>query len=322
MPGGSFTQSGAEGLAYRRPSGGAPGRVLVAMSNLVFAFPSFGAVKYPGTVEVFDVDPDAAAPVTPRLAASLSTQTIRTADYNPVAVTLLDNPTGPPRFLVTVAGTTALDASFRLVPVTPASVEAYDAETLDYLGRFDLGLSGLSAARPAVGRDAAGHRIAYFASSVLGEVYALRLDGLYGPFVDASKVAVLRGPHNGLPIDPTASGGPGGNVAGLALSTAGDVLLASGFGDLFAFPAPTPGRLFALSLPADMVGGPLQPPVPVSGTTQLVTAPGRTLGPLVVSPGAAGPEVWVAVGGAIDLGTFLGAGPASLGSLDTHGAIR
>src|SRR5205814_360846 len=100
VPGGSFTQSGAEGVAYRPGEGGGPGIVLVAMSNLVFGAPSYGAVKDPGTVEVFDVDPAAALPVTPRAALGLATQTIATTDYNPVAVTLLDNPTGPKRILV------------------------------------------------------------------------------------------------------------------------------------------------------------------------------------------------------------------------------
>ena len=48
--------------------------------------------------------------------------------------------------------------------MTPASVEAYDATTLAYLGRFDLGLAGLAAARPALGHDGAGHSVGYFAS--------------------------------------------------------------------------------------------------------------------------------------------------------------
>ena len=134
---------------------------------------------------------------------------------------------------------------------------------------------------------------------------------------------MLRGPKNGIAIDPAAAGGPGGNVAGLALSSAGDVLLASGFGDFFAFPSPKPGRLYALSLPADVVGTPQFPQAFVPGTTRLVTSPGRSLGPVVIAPAVwNGPEVYAAVGGALDGTTFLGAGPASLGSLDTGGRIR
>jgi hypothetical protein len=237
----------------------------------------------------------------------------------------LENPAGPDRLLVTVAGTTAFDASFQLLAVTPSSVEAYDATTLAFLGRFELGLAGLAGVPPAVGRDRAGHRIAYLASSVHGEAYALRLDGLYGQNVVAANVAVLRGPNNGIPVDPAAAGGPGGNVAGVALSTAGDVLVLSGFGDLFAFPSPKPGRLLALSLPFDVVNaGSFSTPF-LPGAATVVTTSGRTLGPVAIVPAGGfgpGPEVFVAVGGSLDPGTFLGSGPASVGSLDTFDRIR
>lgn len=322
VAGNAFVQSQAEGVAFL-PTTGSRGVLLVAMANIVFNAPSYGAVKEPGTVQVFDVDDAAASPVAARPFAGLATQTLRTRDYNPVAVTRLLNPTGPDRVLVTVAGTTAFDASFHLLPATPSSVEAYDAATLTFLGRFDLGLAGLSGVPPAVGKDGAGHRVAYLASSVNGEAYALRLDGLFGPDVVPSLVSVLRGPHNGIPVDTAAAGGPGGNVAGVALSSAGDVLVLSGFGDLFAFPAPKPGRLLALSLPFDVVGTPGFTTHFLPGTTALVTTAGRTLGPVAIVPGEGlGPEVFVAVGGPLDPATFLGTGPASIGSLDTFDRIR
>jgi hypothetical protein len=238
-------------------------------------------------------------------------------------VTRLDVPFGHDRILVTEAGTTAFDATFSLVPVTPAAVEVFDAETQALLGRFDLGVVGLSSIRPAVGEDGAGHAIAAFASSVRGEVYLLRIDGLFSIFVDPAEVAVLRGLNNPIPIDPSAAGGPGGNVAGLALSADGRTLVASGFGDLFAFPTPRPGRVYALSLPPDLVSDPEFSRTFVAGTSNVVTTSGRTLGPVVIVPGAdAGPEVFVTVGGALDMATFLGTGPASLGSLETFGRIR
>ena len=324
VPANTFVQSQAEGVALL-PSGEGRGLLVVAMANIVFGAPSYGAVKEPGTVQVFDVDDAAAAPVSARPTAGLSTQTLRTLDYDPVAVTRLANPSGPDRLLVTVAGTTGFDGSGRLVPVTTSSVEAYDATTLALLGRFDLGLAGLAGVPPAVGRDGVGHRVAYLASSVNGEAYALRLDGLLGPAVQSALVAVLRGPHNGIPVDPAAAGGPGGNVAGVALSTAGDVLVLSGFGDLFAFPAPQPGRLLALSLPFDVVGTGAFPTPFLPGAATVVTTAGRTLGPVAIVPGAGfgpGPEVFVAVGGAMDPATFLGAGPASIGSLDTFDRVR
>jgi hypothetical protein len=274
-------------------------------------------------VQVFDVDDGAGVPVGVRAAAGLSTQTLRTLDYNPVAVTRLANPTGPDRVLVTVAGTTAFDASFHLLPATPSSVEAYDAGTLAFLGRFDLGLAGLSGVPPAVGRDGAGHHVAYLASSVNGEAYALRLDGLFGPAVVPSLVSVLRGPHNGIAVDTAAAGGPGGNVAGVALSTRGDVLVLTGFGDLFAFPTAKPGRLLALSLPFNVVGSPTFTSSFLPGASALVTTSGRTLGPVVILPGdRPGPEVFVAVGGPLDPATFVGTGPASIGTLETFDRIR
>lgn len=318
----TFVQSGAEGLAYVRTAP-SKGLLFVAMSNFIVGAPSYGAVKYPGTVEVFDVDETAAAPVTPRPRPGLATETIVTAGFNAVAVTPLVSDTGRVRLLVTTAGATAFDASFALVPVTPASIEVFDVDSRQRLGRFDLGLAGLSASRPALGRDAVGHHLVAVGSSVRGEVYLVRTDGLFYDDVIAGEVEVLRGPNNGIPIDPSEAGGPGGNVAGLALSADGRTLVASGFGDLFAFPAPKPGRLYALSLPADVVSYPGFGASFVAGTTRLVTAPGATLGPVVISPGAIGaPEVYTSVSGTIDPGTSLGTGPAHLGTLVTHGVIR
>ena len=321
LPGNAFTQSGAEGLEFV-PTGQGRGRLYVAMSNLLFAAPSYGAVKCPGTVQVFDVDASRTPRVTLRPAGAFATETWITKGYNPVAISRVSATFAPDRLLVTVAGTTGYDASFALVPKTASSVEVYDSASAAYLGAFDLGLVGLSASRPALGTDQAGHAVAYFASSVRGEVYALRIDGLTGYGVDASRVAVLRGLHNPIPIDPAAAGGPGGNVAGLALSSDGRTLVATGFGDLFAFPA-KPGRIYAISLPPDVVATSGFGQVLVHGTSNLVSTSGRTLGPvvLVTSPGG-GPELYVTVSGTVDLATGLGSSDASLGSLQTFGAIR
>jgi hypothetical protein len=316
VPGGSFRQAGAEGIEFV-PGDGATGSLWVAMSNFVIGAPSFGTVKYPGTVQVFDVDLAGSPVVSPT-----ASTTILTGNYNPSAVSRLTTPGGRERVLVTVAGATALDASFRLVAVTNASVDVFDGDTRAYLGTFSLGLAGLSSTRPALGRDAAGHAVGFFPSSVNGEVYLLRLDGLMTSPVDPRRVAVLRGPHNGIAIDPSSAGGPGGNVTGIGLSPDGRTLLVSGFGDLFAFPTPRPGKLYALSLPGDLVDAPGFGIVRVPGTANLVTTPGRTLGALVLGPPGAGADVYVAVGGTLDLATFLGSGPASIGTLSTFGLIR
>ena len=322
VPGQTFVQSGAEGMAFVS-TGASKGLLFVALANFIFGAPSYGAVKYPGTVEVFDVDTSLASPISRRPTGGLATETIRTAGYNPAAVTPVVSTGGIVRLLITTAGTTGYDASFNLVPQTPAAVEVFDGASRARVGVFDLGLAGLSAARPAIGVDAAGHHMAALASSVKGEVYLLWTDGLFSDAVDSSRVAVLRGPKNGVPIDPRAAGGPGGNVAGLAISPDGKTLVASGFGDLFAFPSPKPGRLYVISLPDDIVGSPFFQATFVAGTTQLVTAPGATLGPIVILPSTYGnPEVFTAVSGTLDPTTFVGTGPAHVGTLTTFGVIR
>ena len=138
-----------------------------------------------------------------------------------------------------------------------------------------------------------------------------------------TRVAVVRGAGNPIPIDPDEAGGPGGNVAGLGLASDGRTLVVSGFGDLFAFPVAKPGRLLALSLPSDLVDGEAISGAFVPGTTAVATTPGRTLGGLVVGAfHEDGPEVFVAVSGTLSPTTFLGTGPASLGTLRTFGRIR
>ena len=88
---------------------------------------------------------------------------------------------------------------------------------------------------------------------------------------------------------------------------------------------PKPGRLLALSLPFDVVGsGSFSTPF-LPGAAAIVTTAGRTLGPVAILPAGGfgpGPEVFVAVGGPLDPATFLGTGPASIGTLDTFDRIR
>jgi hypothetical protein len=322
VPAGGWVQAGAEGLEYV-PTGPGRGRLHVAMTNLVFGAPSFGTTKYPGTVQVFDVDLAAAAPVSPRPTGPLATETLLLPDYNPVSIAVVHPDAGPPRILVTVAGATALDAQGNLVPTTDASVRAFDGTDGTYLGAFRLGLAGLAGVRPALGRDAAGHRVGYFPSATTGEVYLLRLDGLYGAEVDDRLLAVLRGPNNGIPIATADAGSPGGNVAGIGLSPDGRTLVVAGFGNLFAFPQPKPGRLLLLNLPADVVAMAGFSATFVPGATEYAVTPGRALGALVLVPNAGGrPDVYVNVSGPIDPSTFVGTGPASLGTLQTFGLIR
>ncbi len=324
VPGNAFRQAGAEGLAYA-DDGPTGGRLFVAMSNLVFGAPSFGATKLPGTVQVLDVSAGSATPLSFATADGIRPFIIPTQGYNPVALETVRVPTATGsavyRLLVTVAGTTGFDANFNLVPLTPSAVEAYDASTGALHGTFRLGLTGLAAIRPAIGADAAGHRVGFYPSSTTGEVYLLRLDGLYQQPIDSSKLSVLRGPFNGIPITAAQAGGPGGNITGVGLSPDGRTLAVSGFGDLFASPA-VPGQLFLLSLPADLVTGSGFGASFTPGSTQFATAPGRTLGHVVLVPNAGDrPDVYVNVSGTLD-SSFLGSGSASLGSLRTFGLIK
>jgi hypothetical protein len=323
LPTDGFQQSGAEGLAFTTHADGSL-QLFVAMSNLVFGAPSNGATKYPGTIQVFAVKPLDPLPVEPiNASGDVLTRTLRTEGYNPVAIMPVTVPeTGAVRLLVTVAGTTDYDGDFNLVPTSEASVETFDASSGAFLGRFRLGLAGLSGIRPALGVDGTGHRVGYFPSSVTGEVYLLRLDGLYASTIDTTALAVLRGPGSGIPITAAQTGQPGGNITGVALSPDGRSLVVAGFGDLFAFPTPQPGRIFLLSLPQDVVSDPTFTAAFTPGSTEFATTPGRTVGEVVALPsGGAGPDIFVNVGGTLDA-SFLGNGAASLGALDTGGQIR
>lgn len=323
----SFVQSGAEAVAYVPGSAPGLGTVYVAMSNLVFGAPSYGAVKLPGTLQAFAVDTNQALPLQPFQQSGAATRTRVTGAFNPVALNVIQ-PSGPsgsaPRFriLVTLGGTTGYDGQGQLVPVTNAAVEAYDAATLAFEGSFHMGLTGLGG-KPAIGQDAVGNRIGYFPSSVTGQVYALRLDGLFTTPILPDLLAVLRGPSNGIPLTQAESGGPGGNITGVGLSPDGRTLVVAGFGDLFAFPDALPGQLFLLNLPDDMVSGSIDEPSFVPGQTRFATTPGRTLGGLVVMDSNMGsrPAVYVNVGGPLDPNTFLGTAPASLGTLETSELI-
>jgi hypothetical protein len=325
LPVGGYAQSGAEALAWR-PLSATDGLLYVAMSNLVFGAPSYGAVKYPGTVQVLHVARQSPTPLAPALLGSGQPFVFGTQAYNPVALDLVHVPVlagNPPRtrLLVTLAGTTATTPGGALLPVTAAAVEAYDGDDGTQQGRFDLGLVGLAAVRPALGQDAAGHRVGFYPSAVTGEIYLLRLDGLYTQVLDPSALAVLRGPANGIPITAAQAGGPGGNVTSVALAPDGRTLAATGFGDLFQSP-PVPGQLFLLALPADLVTGAGFGADFVPGSTRFAAASGRTLGSIVLVPNPGNrPDVFVNVSGTLDA-NFLGQGGASLGSLQTFGLIR
>ncbi|MDA1193658.1 MAG: hypothetical protein O2894_00580 [Planctomycetota bacterium] len=326
--GGQFMQSGAEGLAFSHTTSGF-GRLFIAMSNLVFGAPSYGATKLPGTVQVLDVALGSALPMSFAGGGLGSPLVLQTRAYNPVALHVLPVPPVVPgglprdRVLVTCAGTTGYDSNFNLVPVTVSNVEVYGAADGAYLGRFDLGLGGLAGIRPAIGRDGVNHLVGFYPSSVTGEIYLLRLDGLQSDPIDATKLGVLRGPLNGIGVAAAQSGGPGGNLTGVALSPDGRTLAVTGFGDLFQSPA-IPGQLYLLGLPSNLVTGSLFTPNFAAGSTQFAAVPGRTLGNVVLFPNALGrPDMFVQVSGTLDAANFyFGSGSASLGTLTTYGVIR
>lgn len=327
LQGVTFVQSGAEAIGWV-PTGAQTGGLYVAMSNLVFGAPSNGATKFPGTIQVLRVDAGDSAPLTFAANGAGGPFVIRTGAFNPVAIDVITLPPPAPTFtpksrlLVTCAGTTDFDASFNLVPTTPSAVESYDAATGALEGTFALGLVGLAATRPALGRDGAGHFVGFYPSSVTGEVYLLRLDGLLQDPINTSTLAVLRGPLNGIPITAAQAGGPGGNLTGVALSPDGRTLAVTGFGDLFAFPEAIPGQLFLVGLPGNLLTGGGFGTGFTPGSSLFAATPGRTLGGLVLVPNDGDrPDVFTNVSGTLD-GNFLGNGGASLGTLQTHGLIR
>ena len=320
VPNNAFVQAGPEALAYVS-TGPTTGHLYVAMSNLVVGAPSYGTVKYPGTVQRFDVDLSATPPVRPHDDGSgLVTQTLLTAAYNPVSLDVLKAPTGSyfkPRLLVTCGGATGYDASFQLVPQTPSAVLVYDSGTASFLGQFNLGLTGL-VSRPALGTDGFGHHVGIFPSGTTGQAYLLHLDGLVSPTIDLAQLAILRGPTNGIPFDPGA-GTPAGNISGVALAPNGRTLVASTFGDFFTG---QPGRLLLLSLPFDLVSDSGFVASFTPGVTSFDAPDQRSLGQVALWPNnTEAPTCYVNVGGRLGT-TGLGEGPASVGALDTGELIR
>ena len=321
---GTFMQSQAEGLAYV-PGAFGVDLLYVAMANATNTYP---AVWNPGTLQCYNVNPSVQSPVTPRPENGRVTRTIRTAHFNPVEMSVIYPQTvgGAPakaRLLVTVAGALGADANFHLTPATPAAVETYDAQSGFREGWFAMGLAALAAKPPALGQDGAGNHIGFFPSQITGEIYLLNLNGLYTTTVSQNNLAILRGVENGIQlVRPGDASVPGHNISGVALSRDGRTLIATTFGDLFAQPAPRGGKLFALSLPNNVVTGSTFGTNFVPGTSEFVATEGRNLSsPLIVSDGPMDEEVFAVVGGALD-SDLLGTSPASIGSLNTHGAIR
>ena len=105
VPPSGFRQSGAEALAFV-PTSGTTGRLYVAMSNLIFSAPSYGAFKFPGTIQVFQVDLTAEKPIRAISDATFATETITLGGYNPGALSVATHGSSTHRVLVTVCGTT------------------------------------------------------------------------------------------------------------------------------------------------------------------------------------------------------------------------
>ena len=322
VPDDTFVQSGAESVAYVS-TGPTTGLLYVAMSNLIFGAPSFGAHRFPGTVQVYAVDMNQPQPLAAMPELGQATRTIRTTGYNPVSVDAFQsrpaNGASTTRLLVTCGGTTGFDSSFNLVPTSDAIVEAYDGTTSAFLGSFTMGRVGLVGG-PALGSDASGNQLGYFPSGVTGQVYVLELTGLYNAVINPLALSIVRGPGNGIPI-AGPSGSPGGNITGIALSPDGRTLVVAGFGDLFSAPR-KPGKVFLATLPDDVVTGAGFGVSFTVGATEFASAVGRTVGRIVLDPNTAGrPDVYVNVGGSLD-DNGIGDGPASVGTIDSQGIIR
>ncbi len=320
----TFMQSSAEGIAYV-PGINGQDLLYVAMANATNTYP---AIWNPGTLQCFRVTQGAPLPVSQFPEAGRSTRTLQTLHYNPVELSVIypQSPPGnppTPRLLVTVAGALGADANFNLIPATPAAVEAYDAVSGYREGWFAMGMAALAAKPPAIGQDGAGNYVGFFPSQITGEIYLLNLKGLYSPVIAPNQLAILRGVGNGIPIvQPSGASVPGRNISGVALSGDGRTLIATTFGDLFASPTPKGGTLYALSLPHNVVTGSGFGTQFVPEANEFAAANGRNLSsPLIYATGPMQDEVFAVVSGALDA-NFLGLSPASIGSLNTHDAVK
>ncbi len=290
----------------------AGGRLFVSMSNLNEDQGTLDTQYLPGAVLVYDVD------------LSVDPPTIRPNAATPVVIPTGFNPShvtgyragGREFVLVTVSGAVGLVTDDRdtrdviergAVARTAASIDVIDAETLELVATWPLGLAGLSS--EGLGLDPSG-RVALVGSQVDRAVYAVDLAPLAtlpaaGGTPWRLDSAVIFDAERPFRIPSIAGGAPSdvcpGFTAGVAFNHAGDLAFVSEFCD---------GSLTGVGV--DLSGDPTSAELPDRFTlvdVQAIVAPIRTdtLG-LARAPGAvrvrpgepgvdfAGPDVFVLVG--------------------------
>jgi len=282
----------------------AAGRLFVSMSNLGSRSGEADTQFLPGAVLVFDLD---LALDPPEVGPNADTPFILTTEFNPTHVTPYS--VGGREFvLVTNSGALGIEADDPAttpiegngIPLSNASIDVIDAETLELVASYPLGFASLGTDRLAI--DPSG-RIAILGSSVNRDLYAIDLAPLSAPdFPTRDTGLVLDGSTgtNGIIFDvddpfliPGVFYGPNpaacaGLIAGTGFNQAGDLFyatercdgtLATLAIDLSGSPAtPVPSDRFTLQ---DLV--PLVSPLRPETLTEV-----RDLGSLRVRPGVPG----------------------------------
>jgi len=221
----------------------AAGSLFVSMSNLGKEKGRPNTQYLPGAVLVFDLDLSSDPP---RIGPNADTPFILTTGFNPTHVTAY-SVAGREFVLVTNSGALGIEADDpntipvegNGIPLSDAFIDVIDAETLELVATYPLGLVSLSMDRLAI--DPSG-RIAMLGSSVARELYAidlaplsssgfpatatgLVLDGSMGPN------GVIFGVANPFPIRDLPDGANpatcAGLIAGTAFNDAGDLFFAT-----------------------------------------------------------------------------------------------
>ncbi len=296
----------------------AAGRLFVSASNLGDNSVPSNAQYLPGSVLVYDFD---LSPGVPVVGPNATVPVITTTGFNPTHVTSYRAPSGREFVLVTVSGAVGLrtdDPATAVIesggiPLTPASIDVIDAQTLRLVATVPLGAVALSFDRLAIDP---GGRVALTGTAAGRALYGIDLAPLDAlPAAPAAPLVLdgAGGPdarlfYQGFPFTiPARAGGatPGscdGFVVGVAWNAAGSRVFATEFCD---------GTL--ASVAADLSGNPTLAELrsgrfrfqQLDGLVSPVSAASvgepRALGSLRVRPGRpgidySGPDVFVIVG--------------------------
>jgi hypothetical protein len=149
----------------------AAGHLFVSASNLGDDPGTANTQYLPGTVLVYDVDLGATPP---SISPNELTPVIFTESFNPTHVTRYE--VGGREFvLVTASGAIGIGSDPFGIALTEASIDVIDADSLELVATYPLGMAGLAATELAI--DDSG-RVAVAGSSVSRHLFAIDLEPL------------------------------------------------------------------------------------------------------------------------------------------------